>query len=158
MEAAHRRQLIHRDLKPENIFLARGETGEVPKVLDFGIAKFLPAASEQTLDTASGLLVGTVHYMTPEQLRAQPVNPAWDLWALAVVSYEMLTGAHPFAGATAAECHAAVLGGRFAPITRHLPDAPARWQEFFSRAFSLNPSDRPKSAQTFFAELERSLM
>lgn len=158
VEAAHRRQLIHRDLKPENIFLARGETGEVPKVLDFGIAKFLPAASEQTLDTASGLLVGTVHYMTPEQLRAQPVNPAWDLWALAVVSYEMLTGAHPFAGATAAECHAAVLGGRFAPITRHLPDAPARWQEFFSRAFSLNPSDRPKSAQTFFAELERSLM
>jgi serine/threonine-protein kinase len=157
VEAAHRRQLIHRDLKPENIFLARSETGEIAKVLDFGIAKFLPAATEATADTGTASLVGTLYYMAPEQLQGRLVSATWDLWALAVVSYEMLTGAHPFAGATVAECHAAVLAGRFAPLATHLPDAPARWQEFFARAFSLNPSARPKSAQALFAELERAL-
>lgn len=157
VEGAHRRQLIHRDLKPENIFLARTDTGEVTKVLDFGIAKFLPAASEQTRDTASGLLVGTVNYMSPEQLQGRSAQATWDLWALAVVTYEMLTGAHPFARVTAAECHAAVLTGCFSPVATHLPDAPTRWQEFFARAFSLNLPTRPASAQMFFAELERAL-
>jgi hypothetical protein len=59
--------MVHRDLKPENVFLARGETGESPTVLDFGLAKFLPSSAEQTLDTDPGALVGTVRYMAPEQ-------------------------------------------------------------------------------------------
>lgn len=158
VDAGHRRQLIHRDLKPENIFLARGETGESAKVLDFGIAKFLSAATQPTADTGTGLLVGTLYYMAPEQLHGESAQPAWDLWALAVVAYEMLTGARPFAGATAAECHSALLAGRFTPLATHLPEAPAPWQGFFARALALERAGRPDSAHTFFAELERALL
>jgi serine/threonine-protein kinase len=157
VEAAHRRQLVHRDLKPENIFLARGDAGETTKVLDFGIAKFLPTATQATADTGSALLVGTMHYMAPEQLRGQPVDAAWDLWALAVVAYEMLTGAQPFAGTTVAECHSAVLAGRFTSVATHLPEAPARWQEFFVRAFALERDRRPSSAGVFVSQLARAL-
>jgi len=157
VDAAHRRQLIHRDLKPENIFLARAETGEFAKVLDFGLAKFLPSSSEQTLDTDPGALVGTVRYMAPEQLRGQPVDPAWDLWALSVMAYEMLTGAHPFVGSTTAECYSSISVGNFAPVSKHLPDSPSSWQEFFAQAFALDVSKRPTPARIFFSELERAL-
>lgn len=157
VEAAHRRQLVHRDLKPENIFLARGETGEAVKVLDFGIAKFLPTATQETTGTASGLLVGTLHYVAPERLLGAPADAAWDVWALAVVAYEMLTGALPFAAVTVAEYHNAVLSGRFARVATHLPDSPACWQEFFARTFALERDRRPNSARIFFSELERAL-
>jgi eukaryotic-like serine/threonine-protein kinase len=152
VDAAHRRQLIHRDLKPENVFLARAETGESPKVLDFGLAKFLPTTSEQTLDTDPGALVGTVRYMAPEQLRGQPVDPAWDLWALTIMAYEMLTGAQPFAGSGVA-----ALSGSFVPVNQHLPEAPERWQQFFNRGFALDEGQRPATARVFFSELERAL-
>ncbi|MDA2913138.1 protein kinase [Acidobacteriia bacterium AH_259_A11_L15] len=157
VEAAHHRQMIHRDLKPENVFLVRGEPGEIPKVLDFGIAKFLPTASESTVDTGTGLLVGTLYYMAPEQLRGGSADPHWDLWALAVMAYEMLTGERPFAGATPPEWQSAVLAGQFTSLTTHLPSAPARWQEFFQRALALEPERRPASARQFLSQLERSL-
>lgn len=158
VEAAHRRQLIHRDLKPENVFLARGEAGDTPKVVDFGIAKFLPSATEVTADTGTGMLVGTLHYMAPEQLRGGLVQATWDLWALGVMAYEMLTGARPFAGSTPAEWHSAVLAGQFTPVAQHLPDAPPRWQEFFARALSLEPGHRHASARVFLSELEAVLV
>ncbi len=157
VEAGHRRQLIHRDLKPENIFLARDDTEEVTKVLDFGIAKFLPSATQATADTATGALVGTVAYLSPEQLRGQAVEPAWDLWALAVLTYEMLAGVQPFAGATAAECTNAILTGRFTSLAAHLPETSPHLQEFFARAFALNSKVRPASARAFYSELERAL-
>jgi len=156
VRAAHRRQLVHRDLKPENIFLSRGEAGEVPKVLDFGVAKFLPAATQVTADTQSGVLVGTMAYMAPEQLRGQPVNASWDLWALAVVTYEMLTGVRPFAWSTGAN-YSAMLMGRFTPLATYLPGSPTRWQQFFDRALDFDPVRRPNSAQIFLSELEQAL-
>jgi tRNA A-37 threonylcarbamoyl transferase component Bud32 len=157
VEAAHRRQLVHRDLKPENIFLAQGETGEIPKVLDFGIAKFLPADTQATRDTGGGALFGTVAYLPPEQWLGQPVDASWDLWALSVVAYEMLTGSQHFAATTAAEWQVALLAGNFIALTRHLPEAPARWQDFFARSFAVDRAHRPKSASVFFTELERAL-
>jgi len=97
--AAHRRQLVHRDIKPENIFLVTRESDEIAKVLDFGLAKFVPNSTEQpTADTAPGAVVGTLRYMSPEQRLGEAAHHAWDLWALAVVTYEMLTGAYPFEG------------------------------------------------------------
>ncbi|MDP7691715.1 MAG: serine/threonine-protein kinase, partial [Vicinamibacterales bacterium] len=107
---AHRKGISHRDLKPGNLFLL--EDGRV-KVLDFGIAKFISAQAAPEAETAAGTLLGTWRYMSPEQLRGGTVLPAWDLWALSVVAYEMLTGAHPFAAATVDDCHQAVLAGRF---------------------------------------------
>ncbi len=160
VDAAHRRQLVHRDLKPENIFLARRDADpeETPKVLDFGIAKFLPSATQQpTADTGTGALVGTWQYMSPEQIRGEAAAPAWDLWALAVVAYEMLTGAHPFAGSAAAQVHSAVLAGRFTAVAAHLSDAPPGWQGFFERTLAPEPQRRPGSAPVLLSELERAL-
>jgi eukaryotic-like serine/threonine-protein kinase len=167
LEAAHHQKLAHRDLKPENIFLVRNETGEVTKILDFGVAKFLtsllPASAltqvptTDTADSAAGVLIGTLLYMSPEQLQGKPVALSWDLWALAVVAYEMLTGVHPFARTTTIEWQADTLAGSFTPVTKHLPDAPARWQEFFARAFAVNPPERPASARMFLSELEQAL-
>ena len=157
VDAAHKRQLVHRDLKPENVFLSRGETGEITKVLDFGLAKFLPTSVQATADTQSAVLVGTPAYMAPEQLRDQPVDPSWDLWALAVITYEMLSGVNPFAGPTGLD-YGAVLMGRFPPLTMFLQGSPARWQEFFERALALDPARRPKSARAFFSKLEQVLV
>src|SRR5262249_901464 len=103
VEAAHQRDLIHRDLKPENIFIARASDGanEVVKVLDFGLAKFLPSRNGAsptvvTRATQTGVLVGTPAYMSPEQLLGEDLDVLWDLWALTVIAYETLTGALPF--------------------------------------------------------------
>ena len=157
VEAGHRQGLIHRDLKPENIFLVEGET-DWAKVPDFGVAKFLPSTTTQsTADTSPGVLVGTLQYMSPEQLRGQEVQAGWDLWALAVAAYEALAGELPFPAATAAEWHGAVLAGRFTPLARHLPEAPGPWQQFFERAFAADPGNRPASAQSLFSELDRAL-
>lgn len=99
VEAAHRHRIVHRDLKPENIFLAReGEEAGADttvKVLDFGVAKPLAGDVDEaevtgTNQTAAGVLVGTVGYMSPEQLLGERAAVSWDLWALAVVAYECL--------------------------------------------------------------------
>jgi tRNA A-37 threonylcarbamoyl transferase component Bud32/uncharacterized membrane protein len=150
VQAAHRRNLIHRDLKPENIFLARSEAGEVPKILDFGIAKFLPSGTQATVGTDQAVLIGTLPYMSPEQVRGESAQSGWDVWALAVIAYEMLSGARPFSGA-------AMLSGQPTPISAHKPRAPAGWQDFFARALALDPAQRPGSASLFFSELKQAL-
>jgi serine/threonine-protein kinase len=98
VDAARRRQLVHRDLKPENIFLTDG--GAV-KILDFGVAKLLSPGddvpgSQSTFETETGVLVGTVGYMSPEQLLGECPAVSWDLWTLTVVAYETVTGTLPF--------------------------------------------------------------
>jgi serine/threonine-protein kinase len=158
LEAAHQRELTHRDIKPENIFLARTAGTEVPKVLDFGVAKLVSAsAPTRSMTTAAGQLIGTLRYMSPEQLRGEPAAETWDLWALGVVAYEMLTGEYPFAGATMPEWHSAVMAGRFTPLARRLPAAPAAWEEFFGRALAVDPGQRPGAASEFLSELEKAL-
>ena len=92
VEAAHQREMIHRDLKPENVFLCQSD---VLKVLDFGLAKALETGMYATL-TETGYVVGTLPYMAPERLRGDEVSPDWDLWALAVMSVEMIAGTRPF--------------------------------------------------------------
>jgi serine/threonine-protein kinase len=146
--AAHERNLIHRDLKPENIFL----TGNTVKVLDFGIAKFLPANDDSAATVVSGathtgVLVGTPAYMSPEQLLGEDLHVCWDLWALGVVAYEVLTGALPFRGTASADGRRAVLSGNFTPI-----EEPR--QSFFARSFAQDRNRRPQSAAEFFELLE----
>ncbi len=156
VDAAHRRQLVHRDLKPENVFLVRGDVGETPKVLDFGIAKVLSGgASSSPLDTGLGVVVGTPRYMAPEQLRGGSPEPSWDVWALAVVVYEMLTGSHPFAtlalGVAGAEPSA---GPAWAAEDGRVP---AAWRPFFSRWLAVEPAGRPADARGVFDELAQML-
>jgi tRNA A-37 threonylcarbamoyl transferase component Bud32 len=155
LTVAHQRGLIHRDLKPENIFMVDDNGRDLPKVLDFGLAKFVAAndgMTQLTMDT--GALVGTPHYMSPEQLNGLAVSAAWDLWALTVIAYEMLIGNHPFGNPTSVGAlHNAILASRFTPVPADLPHA-IEWQEFFVRSFHPDPARRPASAGEFIAACE----
>jgi serine/threonine-protein kinase len=164
VEAAHLHQLIHRDLKPENIFLVRGNKAEseTVKVLDFGIAKFLPSREQgaETLtggETDAGILMGTPGYMAPEQLLGDEPDVSWDLWALAVTAYETLTGGLPFPAASWAQWRRSVLAGRYVPLRERMVDPPADCEEFFARALSVDRARRPSSAAEFLRDLERAL-
>ena len=158
IEAAHARQLIHRDLKPENIFLAKtvGERQEVVKILDFGIAKFLDQGDDSnapTLATNTGVLIGTLPYMSPEQFLGEAPHPLWDLWALAVVAYECLTGALPFSGDSSVARRNEVVSGNFTPLEKYLKSPRPAWTPFFARSFHRNDAKRPQSASEFFQQL-----
>jgi serine/threonine-protein kinase len=145
VDEAHQRQLIHRDLKPENIFLCRSVN--VAKVLDFGLARALERRPGAVL-TAVGLVAGTPQYMAPEHWRGGDPSPDWDLWALAVMAFEMTTGRLPFAGTPG-------MPPRFdAPLT---DDLPAALQQLFTRALATDPLDRPTSAREFVDALDRAL-
>ena len=134
VDAAHSRHLVHRDLKPENVFLAGEGADAQVKLLDFGLVKFVAGSDEMTAvpATATGQVLGTVHYMGPEQLRGNSAGVECDLWAIAVMVYEMLTGVLPFEGSTAVDYESSVLSGRFTPVQAPWPEAPARLQEFFA--------------------------
>ena len=95
--------------------------------------------------------------MSPEQLRGGTVQPAWDIWALSVVTYETLTGIHPFAAATPEDSHSAVLQGRFTPLDVRLPDASLPAVAFFGRAFASEAAQRPSSVRVLLGDLERAL-
>ena len=155
--AAHARGLVHRDLKPENIFLARTSLREVVKITDFGIAKVLPEFTSQTSDTVTGVLVGTIRYMSPEQLRGKSISPRWDIWALSVIAYEALCGSAPFAGTDFATLQSAIMGINFPEVATLVPEAPSTWQEFFARAFAHLEDDRPQSVEVFWTELKQCL-
>ena len=129
------------------------------KILDFGLAKFVEASDvanqATTLDTGAGVLVGTPQYMSPEQLTGKPVARHWDIWALTVMTYEMLSGASPLGTpASVAALHTAILSGQLAPLGAHIPDAPATWQPFFTRTLTVDAAGRPGSAAGFLSECE----
>ena len=101
---AHQKGIIHRDLKPENIFIEKTDSGEVAKVIDFGICKPLdtsPFEVDKDRLTRTDQVFGTPEYMAPEQIAADPVGPQADIYSVGIMLYEMLTGRQPFVGATA---------------------------------------------------------
>jgi eukaryotic-like serine/threonine-protein kinase len=155
VHSAHQHGLIHRDLKPENIFLTRGDI----KILDFGLSKFLApelddsTASTMTLVTAAGAIAGTLDYMAPEQLDGAAPSVGWDIWALGVISYEMLTSTRPFAATDAISVRTAIRQGNFIPISATMPRAPERLSRPYEQVFSSDPGRRPTSAMVFLEEL-----
>jgi eukaryotic-like serine/threonine-protein kinase len=156
VEEAHHHRLVHRDLKPENVMLT-GRGREVAKILDFGVAKLLQTDTTASgHDTTADVRVGTLQYMAPEQLRGENVQPAWDLWALGVLTFEMLTGSLPFTApiglAVSDETQWNADVSRRAPLC----GIPGDWQGFFARALALDPACRPQSASAFLNEFERS--
>lgn len=156
LDVAHRQSLVHRDLKPENVFLSSAEGRQIIKVLDFGLAKFKQSSGLREIDTTPGILVGTLPYMSPECFDMGEVRPSWDLWALAVMVYEMLGGARPFAG-DAPAVQSAVRSGAFPAIVEYWPEAPPKLSAFFAHSLAPALSGRPPSAGTFAAALAEAL-
>jgi serine/threonine-protein kinase len=152
--------LLHRDLKPENIFLADSEDMETAKILDFGVVKSLMESAEDLAgnQTEPGRLIGTLKYMSPEELRGKKPAESWDLWALAVVAYEMLAGVHPFNGSTSSEIRSAILDGKVTALYTHLPEAPASWQHFFDKALASDVGSRPQSALQLLSAFKQGII
>lgn len=143
---AHARGVVHRDVKPENIFLVPDASGEVAKLLDFGVAKQLLTSPTDT-PTSAGLFLGTVHYASPEQLRADNVDWRSDLWSLGVVAFECLTGRRPFDADSVAELCVAVLHKPLPRVTEFDGDLPPELEAWFQRAFARDPERRFQSAR-----------
>ncbi|MGE0887461.1 MAG: protein kinase [Blastocatellales bacterium] len=161
LAAAHAVGIIHRDIKPENIMLR--PDGFV-KLLDFGLAGMNPTEStiEQLSNaptipkqTAPGVILGTVNYMSPEQTRGQKVDARSDLWSLGVVLYEMLTCQRPFLGDSMPDVFVAILERQPTPLSEFLPDAPAQLQPILDKLLAKNRDQRYQSAAQLAEELKR---
>lgn len=155
LSSAHGRGIIHRDLKPENIMLQSLEEGEeYVRLIDFGIATVHDP--QATAKAASTRVAGTYYYMAPEQLLGRP-SPASDIFAVAVLAYEMLTGARPFDPKTPYEVLETLRAGVRTRPTQLRPDLPAEAEGVILGALSFDEAARPASARAFVDALARAL-
>lgn len=160
LTAAHEAHLVHRDIKPENVMIRRDA---YVKILDFGLAKpalYKRAGEEdktlQIVKTQPGLVMGSVHYMSPEQARGKDVDQRTDVWSLGVVLYEMLSGGNPFEGETVSDSLAAIIHVE-PPSLDNIPEV---LSHALKRSLAKKPEDRYQSVRDFALDLKeiRSLI
>jgi serine/threonine-protein kinase len=157
---AHAEGVVHRDLKPANVFLARDDDGALRvTLLDFGIACATHVSqAARAFVTAPGLLFGTPGYMSPEQARApSAIDHRCDLWALATIAYEALTGELPIPGDHPVQLMQNLHARRIVPVHERAPGLPSALAAFFDKAFATNIDHRFSSATELAAAFERAV-
>ncbi len=156
LEAAHEKDILHRDLKPENIFLARGGETIEPKILDFGVSKFLGDDAERVKMTRTGALIGTPAYMAPEQaMGLATVDLRADVWAMGVILYELITGTLPYDGPTYNAVLVRIATEDPTPMPEQDPPLDPGLIAVTLRALARNPRERFASARVMREALER---
>ena len=156
LAAAHKAGIVHRDIKPENIMIR--PDGYV-KVLDFGLAKLsetgaLAEISDHAIQTGSGVVIGTVGYMSPEQARGQPVDARSDIFNLGAVIYEMVSGQKPFKGQTPSDTFAATLKTDPPPLSRVAPNSPAELDRIVTKALRKDREERYQAVKDLLLDLK----
>jgi serine/threonine protein kinase len=157
---AHQQQIIHRDLKPENIFLCPTPDGKATAVVtDFGLAKERRAEPGMAKLTATGIILGTPEFMSPEQIRGKPLDGRSDIYALGLVAYEMFTGKLPFEGKSAQDMMIARLRGQPLPLRKARADLEfsAPFEKALMKAIEAEPAARYQTAHEFGQALQEAI-
>jgi tRNA A-37 threonylcarbamoyl transferase component Bud32 len=154
LDAAHAEGIVHRDLKPANVLITSDrEAGEVPKLIDFGLAKIAISAPEERL-TRAGQLIGTTHYMAPEQIAGKEVDVRSDVYSLGCVLFEMIAGRTPFEGDEDIQVLYQHINEPVPSARTFVPEVPATLEAVLMRAMAKQPEERFAS----MAEMARALV
>jgi serine/threonine protein kinase, bacterial len=147
LAVAHREGLVHRDVKPENVLIS--DTGEV-KIADFGLVRAIAEAKI----TSTSVILGTAAYLSPEQVSTGDASPASDVYAVGILTYELLTGATPFTGDTALTVAYQRMDHDVPPPSTVIAGVPRQFDELVRRATARDPADRYSDAEDMAVELE----